>query len=128
MAYGIDVAAHKSSLKHDIPTLGVLAHSIDRLYPSMHTQLSRQMQETGALLTECRGGTKPEEKIFQKKPIIAGLSMQLVVEARQKGGLITADIANHTIEMSLRFPVVRRPTQRLQPIDKEKYSLGPIGK
>ena len=97
LAYGIDVAAHKASLKYDIPTLGVLAHGIDRLYPSMHSQLSRQMQETGALLTECRGGTKPERENFPKRNrIIAGLSdATLVVEARQKGGaLITADIAN----------------------------------
>ena len=41
LAYGIDLAAHKASLKYDIPTLGVLSHGIDRLYPSMHTQLSR---------------------------------------------------------------------------------------
>ena len=97
LAYGIDVAAHKASLKYDIPTLGVLAHGIDRLYPSMHSQLSRQMQETGALLTECIGGTKPERENFPKRNrIIAGLSdATLVVEARQKGGaLITADIAN----------------------------------
>ena len=97
LAYGIDVAAHKASLKYDIPTLGVLAHGIDRLYPSMHTLLSKQMQETGALLTECRGGTKPERENFPKRNrIIAGISdATLVVEARQKGGaLITADIAN----------------------------------
>ncbi|PDH46082.1 MAG: DNA-protecting protein DprA [Bacteroidetes bacterium MED-G21] len=97
LAYGIDVAAHKASLKYDIPTLGVLAHGIDRLYPSMHTQLSRQMQETGALLTECRGGIKPERENFPKRNrIISGISdATLVVEARQKGGaLITADIAN----------------------------------
>jgi len=97
LAYGIDLAAHKASLKYDIPTLGVLAHGIDRLYPSMHTLLSKQMQETGALLTECRGGTKPERENFPKRNrIIAGISdATLVVEARQKGGaLITADIAN----------------------------------
>lgn len=55
------------------------------------------MQETGALLTECRGVTKPERENFPKRNrIIAGLSdATLVVEARQKGGaLITADIAN----------------------------------
>lgn len=97
LAYGIDVEVHKASLKYDIPTLGVLAYGIDRLYPSMHTLLFKQMQETGALLTECRGGTKPERENFPKRNrIIAGISdATLVVEARQKGGtLITADIAN----------------------------------
>tara|TARA_B100001093_G_scaffold471972_1_gene494671 strand:- start:4047 stop:4643 length:597 start_codon:yes stop_codon:yes gene_type:complete len=51
LAYGIDLAALKASLKYNIPTLGVLAHGIDHLYPSMHPQLSSQMQETGALIT-----------------------------------------------------------------------------
>ena len=50
LAYGIDVAAHKASLKYDIPTLGVLANDIDFLYESMHTQLFRQIQETDALI------------------------------------------------------------------------------
>ena len=50
LAYGIDLAALKASLKYNIPTLGVLAHGIDHLYPSIHTQLSKQMQETGALI------------------------------------------------------------------------------
>ena len=49
------------------------------------------------MLTECRGGIKPERENFPKRNrIIAGISdATLVVEARQKGGaLITADIAN----------------------------------
>lgn len=97
LAYGIDIAAHKASLKHAIPTLGVLAHGLDRMYPFVHRQLSVEMQQTGALLTEFRGGTKPERENFPKRNrIIAGLSdATLVVEARKKGGaLITADIAN----------------------------------
>ena len=76
-----------------------MAHGIDRLYPSMHTQLSRQMQETGALLTECRIQS-PKEKIFPKRNrIIAGLSdATLVVEARQKGGALIL-LPIHTIEI-----------------------------
>ena len=97
LAYGIDVAAHKASLKHNIPTIGVLAHGLDKIYPSMHYQISREMQERGALLSDFTSGTNPDRENFPKRNrIIAGLSdATLVVEARKKGGaLITADIAN----------------------------------
>lgn len=97
LAYGIDVAAHKASLKYKIPTLGVLAHGLDRIYPPLHDQVSRDMQRNGALLSDFMSGTSPERENFPKRNrIIAGLSdATLVVEARKKGGaLITADIAN----------------------------------
>jgi len=97
LAYGIDVAAHKACLKYNIPTLGVLAHGLDRIYPSMHDKISKEMQENGALVSDFISGTSPERENFPKRNrIIAGLSdATLVVEARKKGGaLITADIAN----------------------------------
>ena len=97
LAYGIDVAAHRACLKYNIPTLGVLAHGLDRIYPSMHDKTSKEMQENGALVSDFMSGTSPERENFPKRNrIIAGLSdATLVVEARKKGGaLITADIAN----------------------------------
>lgn len=36
LAYGIDIAAHKESLYQNIPTIGILAHGLDRVYPSLH--------------------------------------------------------------------------------------------
>lgn len=33
LAFGIDTIAHKSALKNDLPTIGVLAHGLDRIYP-----------------------------------------------------------------------------------------------
>lgn len=97
LAYGIDVAAHKASLKYNIPTLGVMAHGLDRIYPSVHAKVSNDMQDQGALISDFISGTPPERENFPKRNrIIAGLSdATLVVEARKKGGaLITADIAN----------------------------------
>ena len=97
LAYGIDIAAHKASLKHNIPTLGVMAHGLDRIYPSVHAKVSNDMQDQGALISDFISGTPPERENFPKRNrIIAGLSdATLVVEARKKGGaLITADIAN----------------------------------
>ena len=97
LAYGIDITAHKSCLKYNIPTIGVLAHGLDRVYPQLHSQVARDMQNQGGLLSDFMSGTKPDRENFPKRNrIIAGLAdATIVVEARKKGGaLITAGIAN----------------------------------
>lgn len=97
LAYGIDVAAHKESLEQSIPTIGVLAHGLDRIYPSLHKPLAQKMVLNGGLLTEFLPDTVPEKENFPKRNrIIAGIAdATVVVEATAKGGaLITADIAN----------------------------------
>lgn len=97
LAYGIDIAAHKACLKYNVPTLAVLAHGLDRIYPQLHSQVSKEIQKQGGLISDFMSGTPPNRENFPKRNrIIAGLAdATLVVEARKKGGaLITADIAN----------------------------------
>ena len=97
LAYGIDIAAHKACLKYNVPTMAILAHGLDRVYPQLHSQVARDMQNQGGLVSEFMSGTKPDRENFPKRNrIIAGLSdATLVVEARKKGGALkTADIAN----------------------------------
>ena len=97
LAYGIDVAAHKACLKYGIPTVGILAHGLDRIYPSIHYQISNDMQKQGALVSDFISGTKPNRENFPKRNrIIAGIAdATIVIEAQKKGGaLITAGIAN----------------------------------
>jgi DNA processing protein len=97
LAYGIDIKAHRESIKHKIPTVAVLAHGLDRIYPSVHRQTARLMEENGALLTEFLSETNPDRENFPKRNrIIAGMAEAvIVVEAAKKGGaLITAEIAN----------------------------------
>jgi len=97
LAYGIDIAAHKESLYQDIPTVGVLAHGLDRIYPPLHQPIAQKMLLNGGLLTEFPLHTNPDKENFPKRNrIIAGLAdATIVVEATAKGGaLITADIAN----------------------------------
>src|SRR5204862_2524694 len=36
LAYGVDFMAHKLSVKHNLQTIGVLAHGLDRIYPGVH--------------------------------------------------------------------------------------------
>jgi len=97
LAYGVDIYAHKLAVKHNLQTIAVLAHGLDRLYPAVHRKTASKMQENGGLFTEFWSGSKPEKENFVKRNrIIAGLSeATIVIESATKGGsLITADLAN----------------------------------
>lgn len=97
LAYGIDVCAHRSALKAGLPTAAVLAHGLDRIYPSAHRSTAVEMlQQGGALITDFPSGTEPDKPNFVKRNrIVAGLAdAVIVIESAEKGGsLITADIA-----------------------------------
>ena len=97
MAYGIDSCAHKESVKNGIPTVGVLGHGLDQIYPPANRNLAVQMLENGGLISEYASKTKTNPSNFpQRNRIIAGLAdVTIVVEAAIRGGaLITAEIAN----------------------------------
>ncbi len=97
LAYGIDICAHKTAVDHNIPTIGVLGHGLDRIYPALHRSTAVKMLSEGALITEFMSGTKPDKQNFvQRNRIIAGMCDALVVvESAKKGGaLITANLAN----------------------------------
>ena len=107
LAYGIDIQAHKQSLKHNLPTLGVLGSGIDVIYPAAHKETANKMLDHGGLLTENPFGTKPDAHNFPaRNRIIAGMCDALiVVEAAEKGGaLITAEIANSYNKDVFAFP------------------------
>ena len=97
LAFGIDTCAHKSALKNDINTVGVLAHGLDRLYPAANRKLAKEMTKQGGLLTEFMSNTNPDRENFPKRNrVVAGLSdAVIVIESAARGGaLITAGIAN----------------------------------
>ncbi|MEZ5103400.1 MAG: DNA-processing protein DprA [Draconibacterium sp.] len=96
LAYGIDVHAHKSALKYHLPTVGVVGHGLDKLYPSLHAETAKKMLEQGGLVTDFPSGTKIDPPNFvRRNRIVAGLAdATIVVESAEKGGaLITAEIA-----------------------------------
>jgi DNA processing protein len=96
LAFGIDAASHKASLKAGLPTVGVVGHGLDSLYPTEHTNLAKKMIENGGLLSDFTSHTKLAPENFPKRNrIIAGLSdAVIVVESKATGGaMITADIA-----------------------------------
>jgi DNA processing protein len=98
LAYGVDAIAHKQSVKHQLPTVGVLAHGLDKIYPSAHTTLAKEMIASGGgLLTEYRKETKPDKHHFPtRNRIVAGMcDATIVIETGVKGGsMITAHLAN----------------------------------
>ncbi len=96
LAYGIDIQAHKSALKYNIPTVGVVGHGLDNLYPGLHRETAKKMTANGGLVTDFTSKTKIEPTNFlRRNRIIAGLAdATIVVESAKKGGaLVTADIA-----------------------------------
>lgn len=107
LALGIDGAAHKESLRLNLPTVGVLGHGLDRVYPTQHRAIAEKMQQHGGLLTEFPSGTVPDRENFpQRNRIVAGMAdAVVVVEAGIKGGaLITAEIANSYNKDVFAFP------------------------
>ncbi len=107
LAYGIDVQAHKSAVKYNVSTVGVVAHGLDRLYPALHKETAKQMLANGGLVTDFTSGTKIEPPNFlRRNRIIAGLAdATIVVESAAKGGaLITADIASSYNRDVFAFP------------------------
>lgn len=96
LAYGIDIAAHRGALQAGLPTVAVLAHGLDQIYPRMHRDTAVQMLQQGGLLTEYMSQTTPDKVNFvQRNRIVAALAdVVLVVESAAKGGsLITANMA-----------------------------------
>lgn len=96
MAHGIDVCAHQMALRNELPTLGVLGHGLDWMYPSEHAKIAGEMLGNGGLITEFYPGLKPEPSYFpMRNRIVAGLAdATIVVESGIKGGsLITANLA-----------------------------------
>jgi len=96
MAFGIDSIAHKAALQNNLPTVGVLAHGLDMIYPSQHKVLATEMIQNGGLLTEYPRSTPPDKHNFPRRNrIVAGMADgTIVIETATKGGsMITAEIA-----------------------------------
>lgn len=107
LAYGVDVCAHRAALTAGLPTVGVLAHGLDKLYPSVHRNVAKNMLENGGLLTEFMTGTNPLPPYFlQRNRIVAGLAdATVVVESASHGGsLVTASLAQGYSRDCFAFP------------------------
>lgn len=116
-AYGVDIYVQRTAVKHNLQTIGCLAHGLNQIYPKTHSVHISEIEKNGGFITEFWSSSNPDRNNFlRRNRIIAGISeATVVVESAEKGGsLVTADIAN-----SYNRDVFAVPG-RVQ----DKYSLG----
>ena len=96
-AYGTDITAQKAAIKHNLQTIGCLAHGLNQIYPKVHKKYVADVERHGGFYTDFWSTDVFDRNNFLKRNrIIAGLSeATIVIESAEKGGsLVTADIAN----------------------------------
>lgn len=96
LAYGVDAEIHKAALEYGIPTIAVIAGSIDLVYPKGNSQLRRLIEENGLVIAEFPPGRITFRGMFpMRNRILAGLSKQTIIieAAKESGSLITAKAA-----------------------------------
>ena len=98
LAFGIDAAAHSASLKNKVPTVGVLAHGLNTIYPAQHRSMAAEIiRSGGALVTEYPSSARIHKGNFlARNRIVAALADCVVVaESAERGGaLVTARLAS----------------------------------
>ncbi len=97
LAYGTDINAHRAALKRGVPTVGVQACGLNKIYPAEHrNDAARMVQQGGAVVSDYTSQDQIHRGNFlARNRIIAALSdCTVVVESANKGGaLVTANIA-----------------------------------
>ena len=107
LAYGVDINAHREALANGFPTIGVLAHGLDQIYPYRHRDTAAEMLNHGGLLTEFMTQTNADKPNFvRRNRKVAGMAdaVILVESAAKGGGLITAEIAQSYDRSVFAFP------------------------
>ena len=98
LAFGIDIAAHRAALREGLPTVAVLAHGLNTIYPAQHRTAAIEIARSGGMLiTDYRSSDAIHKGNFlARNRIVAGMvDCLIVVESGAKGGaLITARIAD----------------------------------
>ena len=97
LAYGTDINAHRAALKYNVPTVGVQACGLNKIYPAEHrNDAAHMVQQGGAVVSDYTSQDQIHRGNFlARNRIIATLSdCTVVVESANKGGsLVTANIA-----------------------------------
>jgi DNA processing protein len=96
LARGIDGVSHRTALKHEGRTIGVIGCGIDVVYPREHKELIEQMADAGAVMSEFRPGVPPlATNFYRRNRVVSGLVKGVVVveAGRTSGSLITANHA-----------------------------------
>ncbi len=96
MARGIDSEAHKGALEAGGKTLAFLGSGLDVIYPPENFELYKNIQSSGAVLSEFPLGRRADRRTFpMRNRLVAGVALGVVViESAESGGsMITARLA-----------------------------------
>ena len=107
LAYGVDICVHRHALANGYPTVAVLAHGLDQIYPYRHRDTAAEMLNHGGLLTEFMTQTNADKPNFvRRNRIVAGMAdgTILIESASKGGGLITCEIAQSYNRGVFAFP------------------------
>ncbi len=90
LAEGIDGAAHRGCLEAGGVPVGVLATSLDRVYPRHHSQLQAEVAKQGLLITEQRPGAAVAKGHFasRNRLLVALAEAVVVVECPHGSGAL----------------------------------------
>jgi DNA processing protein len=96
LARGIDTAAHEGALSVGGKTAAVLGNGIDIVYPPENLALYRQIEESGAVVSEFPFTRRADRQSFaMRNRIVAGMCAAIIVVESDVGGgsMITAKFA-----------------------------------
>ena len=108
-AYGIDAAAHRSTLSGEGVTVIVSAGGVDRPYPAGNAALFERATDRGLVISESPPGSAPQRHRFlSRNRLIAALSTgTVVVEAAKRSGALNT--AAHAVRLGRPLMVVPGP-------------------
>lgn len=122
LAIGSDAAAHLGAVEAGVPTIGVLAHGLEKVYPKQNEKLAAEMLSTGgALVSEYAIGAQTFRSSFVERDFTqAALSVAIVVvQTGTTGGSLHACRAALKLGRTL---VVVFPTKRDVAAGEEKIA------
>lgn len=92
LAYGIDAAAHRAALRRGLPTVAVVAHGLNTIYPADHRSLAAEICERGGMLVTDYISTDAihRSNFLARNRIVAGLcECTVVAESAVRGGAMS---------------------------------------
>lgn len=122
LAFGVDSIAHQACLESGGITLAILPASLEKIYPSSHLNLAKQILNSGgSLLSEYEGMDTPmKHQFIARNRLIAALSdAVLITEAAEKSGSL------HTASFALELgkPVLAVPGNITSPMSAGTNNL-----
>lgn len=90
LAIGIDKVAHQATLEIKGKTIAVLGAGFNYIYPPVNTNLAKEIEQKGLLVSEYAPSINPQKYTFPfRNRIIAGLSdVVLITEAGEHSGAL----------------------------------------